>query len=178
VQFLRATSPAEQTLRVPDTCAYKRDLELAVVATNRQGTPIRIGDVANVSVGGSIRRGLVDLDGAGEVVGGIVVMRYGENALDAADRHRGHLLGLLRTRSPSKRCSRLKHAASDEERMPMAGVSSRAWVRVSRPLILARTRRDRLARVRLRETQGHPEHARVELAVHEQSAAMEDPKHQ
>jgi copper/silver efflux system protein len=44
----------------------KRDLELAVVATNQQGTPIRIGDVANVSIGGNIRRGLVDLDRAGE----------------------------------------------------------------------------------------------------------------
>jgi copper/silver efflux system protein len=64
----------------------KRDLELAVVATNQQGTPIRIGDVANVSIGGNIRRGLVDLDGAGEVVGGIVVMRYGENALDVIER--------------------------------------------------------------------------------------------
>jgi copper/silver efflux system protein len=64
----------------------KRDLELAVVATNQQGTPIRIGDVATVSIGGNIRRGLVDLDGEGEVVGGIVVMRYGENALDVIGR--------------------------------------------------------------------------------------------
>jgi copper/silver efflux system protein len=64
----------------------KRDLELAVVATNQQGTPIRIGDVATVSIGGNIRRGLVDLDGAGEVVGGTVVMRYGENALDVIER--------------------------------------------------------------------------------------------
>jgi copper/silver efflux system protein len=64
----------------------KHDLELAVVATNQQGTPIRIGDVATVSIGGNIRRGVVDLDGAGEVVGGIVVMRYGENALDVINR--------------------------------------------------------------------------------------------
>jgi copper/silver efflux system protein len=58
------------------------DLELAVVATDARGTPIRIRDVADVTIGGNIRRGLVDLDGRGEVVGGVVVMRSGENALD------------------------------------------------------------------------------------------------
>ena len=64
----------------------KADIELAVISTKTDGTPIRIGDVAIVSVGGNIRRGLVDLDGRGEVVGGIVVMRSGENALDVIDR--------------------------------------------------------------------------------------------
>lgn len=62
------------------------DIEKAVVATNQQGTPIRIGDVATVSIGGNIRRGVVDLDGQGEVVGGIVVMRSGENALNVIQR--------------------------------------------------------------------------------------------
>ncbi len=62
------------------------DLQLAVVATDSRGTPIRIRDVADVAIGGNIRRGLVELDGRGEVVGGIVVMRYGENALDVIDR--------------------------------------------------------------------------------------------
>ncbi len=63
----------------------KRDLELAVVSTDSQGTPVRIGDVATVSVGGNIRRGVVELDGQGEVVGGIIVMRSGENALNVID---------------------------------------------------------------------------------------------
>jgi len=76
----------EYALRGRGYVRDKRDLELAVVATNQQGTPIRIGDVATVSVGGNIRRGLVDLDGQGEVVGGIVVMRYGENALTVIER--------------------------------------------------------------------------------------------
>ncbi len=61
------------------------DLELAVVATDSRGTPIRIRDVADVTIGGNIRRGLVDLNGRGEVVGGIIVMRTGENALDVID---------------------------------------------------------------------------------------------
>ena len=67
------------------------DLELAVVATDSRGTPIRIRDVADVTIGGNIRRGLTELDGRGEVVGGIVVMRYGENALDVIDRVKAKL---------------------------------------------------------------------------------------
>jgi Cu(I)/Ag(I) efflux system membrane protein CusA/SilA len=68
-----------------------KDLEDAVVATRADGTPIRVGDVATVSVGGAIRRGVADLDGRGEVVGGIVVMRVGENALDVIERVKARL---------------------------------------------------------------------------------------
>ncbi len=64
----------------------KADLELAVVATDARGTPIRIRDVADVVIGGNIRRGVAELDGRGETVGGIVVMRYGENALNVVER--------------------------------------------------------------------------------------------
>lgn len=46
------------------------------------GTPVRLGDVADVDWGPEMRRGLSELDGKGEVVGGIVIMRYGQNALD------------------------------------------------------------------------------------------------
>ncbi len=49
------------------------------------GTPIRVRDVANVSLGPDIRRGLTELNGEGEVAGGVVVMRYGENALTVID---------------------------------------------------------------------------------------------
>ena len=45
------------------------------------GTPVRVKDIGTVSLGPDIRRGLAELDGQGEVAGGIVVMRYGENAL-------------------------------------------------------------------------------------------------
>jgi Cu(I)/Ag(I) efflux system membrane protein CusA/SilA len=72
----------------------KRDLELAVVSTNQQGTPIRIGDVATVSLGGNIRRGIAELDGTGEVVGGIIVMRSGENALNVIERVKARLTEL------------------------------------------------------------------------------------
>lgn len=52
----------------------KNMLEKVVVGTDGKGTPILIKDIAHVQIGGNIRRGLVELDGEGEVVGGIVVM--------------------------------------------------------------------------------------------------------
>ncbi len=64
----------------------KEDLEEIAVATDARGTPVRLKDIAKIQVGGNIRRGLAELDGEGEAVGGIVVMRYGENALAVIDR--------------------------------------------------------------------------------------------
>lgn len=64
----------------------KTMLEQVVVGTDGKGTPILIKDIAQVQIGGNIRRGLVELDGQGEVVGGIVIMRYGENARDVIQR--------------------------------------------------------------------------------------------
>ncbi|MFN8668102.1 MAG: CusA/CzcA family heavy metal efflux RND transporter [Gemmatimonadaceae bacterium] len=57
------------------------DIENVVVGATAAGTPIRVAEVARVSVGPAIRRGIADLDGRGDAVGGIVVMRFGENAL-------------------------------------------------------------------------------------------------
>lgn len=64
----------------------KNMLELVVVGSDNKGTPILLRDVAHVQIGGNIRRGLVELDGEGEVVGGIVVMRFRENAWNVIDR--------------------------------------------------------------------------------------------
>jgi Cu(I)/Ag(I) efflux system membrane protein CusA/SilA len=61
------------------------DLERSVVAVAKGGTPIRLGDVASVRYGPEIRRGAADLNGQGEAVGGIVVMRIGSNALQVID---------------------------------------------------------------------------------------------
>jgi len=57
------------------------DLRQIPVGVDAGGTPIRLQDVANVHLGPELRRGLTELDGEGEVAGGVVVMRYGENAL-------------------------------------------------------------------------------------------------
>ncbi|KZN45659.1 efflux RND transporter permease subunit [Pseudoalteromonas luteoviolacea] len=56
------------------------DIEAIPLGVNSKGTPLTIGDVANVQIGPQMRRGLAELNGQGEVVGGIVVMRFGENA--------------------------------------------------------------------------------------------------
>lgn len=58
------------------------DIENIVVGRNMSGTPILIKSIAKVSLGPDIRRGVADLDGEGDTVGGIVVMRHGENALN------------------------------------------------------------------------------------------------
>src|SRR5881227_1322169 len=56
-----------------------------IVLKVENGTPVYVKNVATVHLGGDIRRGVAELDGRGEVVGGIVVMRYGENALKVID---------------------------------------------------------------------------------------------
>jgi Cu(I)/Ag(I) efflux system membrane protein CusA/SilA len=67
------------------------DIEQVAVGTGQAGTPIRVKDVASVRIGPEIRRGIAELDGRGEVVGGIVVMRFGENALRVIDRVKAKL---------------------------------------------------------------------------------------
>jgi len=63
-----------------------RDFENIVLTASESGTPIRVKDIGQVVMGPDIRRGVADLDGAGEVVSGIVVMRHGQNALDVINR--------------------------------------------------------------------------------------------
>jgi Cu(I)/Ag(I) efflux system membrane protein CusA/SilA len=57
-----------------------------VVSASETGTPIRIKDLGNVAIGPDIRRGVSDLDGKGDVVSGIVVMRHGQNALEVINK--------------------------------------------------------------------------------------------
>jgi copper/silver efflux system protein len=57
-----------------------QDIEQIVVKTNDRGTPILLRDIARVERGPEMRRGVADLDGRGDTVGGIVVMRHSENA--------------------------------------------------------------------------------------------------
>jgi Cu(I)/Ag(I) efflux system membrane protein CusA/SilA len=57
----------------------KEDVE-NIALSNYNGIPVRVKDIGSVQMGGDLRLGIFDMDGKGEVVGGIVVMRYGENA--------------------------------------------------------------------------------------------------
>ena len=61
------------------------DIESIPLGINAQGTPLTIGDVAQVNLGPQMRRGIAELNGEGEVVGGVVVMRFGENAQKTID---------------------------------------------------------------------------------------------
>ncbi|MBT4162533.1 MAG: efflux RND transporter permease subunit, partial [Gammaproteobacteria bacterium] len=56
------------------------DIEQITVRTDENGTPIRVKDVANVILGPELRRGVAEYNGEGEVAGGVVIMRYSENA--------------------------------------------------------------------------------------------------
>ncbi|GMV51740.1 MAG: CzcA family heavy metal efflux pump [Nitrospira sp. OLB3] len=67
------------------------DIEKIAVAVNENGTPILLRDVATVRLGPDMRRGLAELNGQGEVAGGIVVMRFGENALAVIERVKAKL---------------------------------------------------------------------------------------
>jgi Cu(I)/Ag(I) efflux system membrane protein CusA/SilA len=74
--------------------------QVALGADPRTGTPVRIADVGTVSFGPDIRRGVSELNGEGEAVGGTVVMRYGENALRVIDRVKKRLAELEPTFPP------------------------------------------------------------------------------
>jgi Cu(I)/Ag(I) efflux system membrane protein CusA/SilA len=67
------------------------DLEAIVVGTDGRGTPVCIRNVGTVTIGPEIRRGIADLDGRGDAVGGIIVMRSGENALSVIERVKSKL---------------------------------------------------------------------------------------
>jgi len=79
-------SGAEYMVRGRGYVTGVKDLESIAVGTNGIGTPVFLRDVASVQIGPEIRRGLVDLDGKGEVAGGIVVVRFGENVLNVIER--------------------------------------------------------------------------------------------
>ncbi len=119
------------------------DIEKIVVAVDpTSGTPVLVKNVAKVSLGPDIRRGVADLDGLGDTVGGIVVMRHGENALarhparqsddrgappDAAGgrRRRHHLRSLLAHRALDRHAAarprgRDDHRQRGDPRLPVA----------------------------------------------------------
>ncbi len=67
------------------------DLNVIPVGVDENGTPIRLQDVAHVHLGPELRRGVAELNGEGEVAGGVVIMRYGENAMAVIERVRAKL---------------------------------------------------------------------------------------
>ncbi len=79
-------SGAEYMVRGRGYAKSVKDIENIVVAKGPGGTPVLIKNLGTVATGPEIRRGVADLDGEGDTVGGIVVMRHKENALEVIDR--------------------------------------------------------------------------------------------
>ncbi len=79
-------SDAEYFVRGQGYIQSTKDIENIVVGTGDNGVPIYIKNIATVQMGPDIRRGSLEKNGTGQVVGGIVVMRYGENAKAVIDR--------------------------------------------------------------------------------------------
>ncbi len=76
------------------------DIENVVVGATETGTPIRVAELGRVNVGPAVRRGVAELDGRGDAVGGIVVMRFGENALTTIERIKEKLVEVERGLPP------------------------------------------------------------------------------
>ncbi|KVU04774.1 cation transporter [Burkholderia ubonensis] len=73
------------------------DFRKVVLRTNDAGTPVLLGDVARIQIGPEMRRGIAELNGQGEVAGGVIVMRSGKNALTTIDAVKAKLADLKRS---------------------------------------------------------------------------------
>lgn len=121
-------SDAEYLIRGQGYVKTLADLEDIVVGADMRGTPVYLRNLGTVQLGGAIRRGLLDMNGEGEAVGGIVVMRYGENAKDVIDRVKEKIAALQKGLPPgvkinvaydrsdliSRAIDTLKHALAEE----------------------------------------------------------------
>jgi Cu(I)/Ag(I) efflux system membrane protein CusA/SilA len=75
----------------------KADIEQISLGATAGGVPVKVGDVAHVTIAPNMRRGVAELDGDGEVVGGVILMRFGENALNVIERVKEKLAELKKT---------------------------------------------------------------------------------
>jgi copper/silver efflux system protein len=98
-------SDAEYLIRGRGYVQSPADLENIVIGADMRGTPIYVKNVGTVQLGGAIRRGMLDMNGEGEAVGGIVVMRYGENAKDVIDRVKEKIVSLEKGLPPGVKIS-------------------------------------------------------------------------
>jgi copper/silver efflux system protein len=85
---------AEYMVRASGYLKSLDDFRKIPVFTSEAGVPVRLADVARVQIGPETRRGIAELDGEGEVVGGIIVMRSGKNALETIDAVKAKLKSL------------------------------------------------------------------------------------
>ncbi|PHR58030.1 MAG: CusA/CzcA family heavy metal efflux RND transporter [Robiginitomaculum sp.] len=76
---------AEYMVRASGYIKSEEDLRQIPVKVTKDGTPILLKDVADIHIGPELRRGIGELNGEGEAVGGVIIMRYGENAMRTID---------------------------------------------------------------------------------------------
>ena len=88
---------AEYMVRATGYLQNQEDLASIPLGVNEQGTPVVLADVAEIRLGPQMRRGIAELDGEGEVVGGVIVMRWGENASKTIDHVKERLAELERS---------------------------------------------------------------------------------
>jgi Cu(I)/Ag(I) efflux system membrane protein CusA/SilA len=88
---------AEYMVRATGYLQNKDDLAHIPLGVNEQGTPLLLSDVAEIRLGPQMRRGIAELDGEGEVVGGVIVMRWGENASKTIDLVKARIAELERS---------------------------------------------------------------------------------
>jgi len=88
---------AEYMVRATGYLQNEEDLANIPLGVNEQGTPLVLSDVAEIRLGPQMRRGIAELDGEGEVVGGVIVMRWGENASKTIDLVKARLAELERS---------------------------------------------------------------------------------
>ncbi|MFC1772660.1 efflux RND transporter permease subunit [Pseudomonadota bacterium] len=88
---------AEYMVRATGYIKGIEELEQIPLGMNANGTPILLADIADIRLGPQMRRGIAELDGEGEVVGGVVIMRWGENAMTTIEGVKAKLEELARS---------------------------------------------------------------------------------
>jgi len=88
---------AEYMVRATGYIKGIKELEQIPLGMNANGTPILLADIADIRLGPQMRRGIAELDGEGEVVGGVVIMRWGENAMTTIEGVKAKLEELARS---------------------------------------------------------------------------------
>lgn len=88
---------AEHMVRATGYVSDVEDLKNLPLKVTAKGTPLLLGDIADINLGPQMRRGISELDGKGEAVGGVIVMRFGENAREVIESVKAKLADLQRS---------------------------------------------------------------------------------
>lgn len=91
------TAEAEYMVRAHGYLETLDDFRNIPLMVSNSGTPILLSDVARIQIGPELRRGIAELNGEGEVTGGVIVMRAGQNALEAIDAVKAKLITLKKS---------------------------------------------------------------------------------